>query len=206
MNLINHDYRTTEFSKFDDIVAKKCIFEEYLKKSFPKNKNIYNKINRKNGCFKDFAKIYNFKCAYCGVSAEVINIQLFEVDHYICKKSCLPIVDTLSNLVLSCKTCNQWKKDFLIKESYRDILNPDDKSISKVFFRDEEFYIQIKQKYINDTEINDFYNKLGLGSEFRRIDYLLMKMKEIIDKYDNIEMLKCYLFLIEKRNFVVPTR
>ena len=66
---------------------KKKLVEEILK-SHPRAKDMHAKIYPNAGAYKDdFMNIYNHKCAYCGVSIEVISRTDFEVDHYIYEKS-----------------------------------------------------------------------------------------------------------------------
>ena len=57
---------------------------------------------------------------------------------------------------------------------------PDDNSISQVFFREDDYYIKINEKYLNNLIILNFYNLLHLGSELKRLDYLLMKLRSLI--------------------------
>ena len=78
------DYRNTiyEVSK-KDIINEKNALEDKIKKEHPKVKIIYNQINKKDGNYnKQFRNIYNNKCAYCGISTDVISSELFEIDHF----------------------------------------------------------------------------------------------------------------------------
>ncbi len=199
------DYRSTKLSKFDDIISRKKELEETLKKQNPRTQIMYNRVKDKKKDFMKFAEVYNRKCAYCGVSIYIIDIHLFEVDHFICESSFPTTTEgraeagEISNLVLACHTCNRGKSDFLIKKSHQDILNPDNSSISRVFFRDENYYIKIHQKYITDPVVRDFYEKLVLGSEFRRLDYLLMEMRDLLSQHNSELLEKSYRFLSEAR-------
>jgi len=68
----------------------------------------------------------------------------------------------------------------MIDEDHKKTLNPDDGSIARVFVRAEDYYICICPDYAEDQLVIDFYQKLLLGSEFRRLDYLLLEMKNFI--------------------------
>ena len=109
--------------------------------------------------------------------------------------------------------CNRGKGKFLIPEECRTLLMPDDNSISQVFLREDDYYIKINEKYINNHIILDFYNRLHLGSELKRLDYLLIKLRSLIrvvkeDEKNKIpdeniicsKLLECYLELLDKRN------
>lgn len=207
MTSMNKDYRTTKLSKFEDIISGKENLEKTLKSKYPQTKIMYNRVSDKNKNFKEFAEIYNYKCAYCGISTYILNIQLFEVDHFICESSFEQTIHgrsqagKLSNLVLACHACNRGKSDFLIEGPHRGLLNPDDTSIANIFFRDADYYIRIHQNYSSDDTVKTFYDKLGLGSEFRRLDYLLMELRDLLEEYPQIARLnECYRHLFEARN------
>lgn len=68
----------------------------------------------------------------------------------------------------------------MIDEDHQGTLNPDDGSIAQVFDRNEDYYICIRPDYAEDQVVVDFYQKLLLGSEFRRLDYLLLEIKNFI--------------------------
>lgn len=53
----------------------------------------------------------------------------------------------LSNLVYSCYHCNRHKSNFKINKLNSTLLNPDTRSINKVFIRTDDYDIQI-QKHI----------------------------------------------------------
>ena len=59
-------------------------------------------------------------------------------------------------------------------------------------------------KYITDSVICSFYNKLKLNEEIRRLDFLLMNMYGFYDKNSNDSRVKIILeyivFLQRKRN------
>lgn len=53
-----------------------------------------------------------------------------------------------------------------------------------IFNRESDFSIKVNEKYKNHTTIEEFYNALKLGNQLRRLDYLLMEMKDFCDKYE----------------------
>ena len=66
---------------------------------------------------------------------------------------------------------------FYIDEEGFDELYPDGEKVKKVFIRDELYYIRINDEYKEKAIINEFYDKLRLGSELHRLDYLLMNIR-----------------------------
>ena len=206
---MKNDYRNTiyEVSK-KNIINEKNALEDKIKKEHPKIKIIYNQINKKDGNYnKQFRNIYNNKCAYCGISTDVISSELFEIDHFICEASFNGDsinAGKINNLVLSCKKCNRAKKDFIWNEIYSSKFNVDDESITELFYRDKDYSIKIEKEYITDSSIYSFYIKLKLNEEIRILDFLLMNMYGFYNKYSenkNIDRILEYIvFLQKKRN------
>jgi len=185
---INRDYRNTEYCPIlTDVALKKSVLEDKIRKEHGRARIMYNYIYNKEGAyFKAFSEIYNRKCAYCGVLIGIIDIRMFEVDHFVCESSFSDNTvgrseaGKVSNLVLSCYSCNRGKGNLEVGGRYQEILNPDDNSIAEVFFRDDNYYIKIQPDYTGDSVIADFYERLLLGSEFRRLDYLLLEINNLI--------------------------
>lgn len=196
-----------------DVAGKKDALESKIRDEHKRVQIIYNSIRDKHGEYFDiFSKIYNCKCAYCGISVGIIDMRLFEVDHFVCEAS-FPndihgraISGKASNLVFSCYSCNRGKGNLLIDEGHRRLLNPDNGSIANVFFRDDDYYIRIKKDFCDDQTIEDFYQSLMFGSEFRRLDYLLLEIKHLIVRQrpqnaclaDKLE--QCMGLMLLKRN------
>ena len=203
------DYRNTRYcvSK-KNIVSEKDALEKKIKSEHPRVKIIYNQINKKDGEYnKLFRNIYNNKCVYCGITTDVISSELFEIDHFVCEASFNGDsinAGKINNLVLSYRKCNKAKLDFIWNKVYSSRFNVDDESITELFYRDEDYYIRIKRKYITDSIICSFYRKLKLNEEIRRLDFLLMNMYGFYKKYSNdskIEKIfKCIVLLQQKRN------
>ena len=82
----------------------------------------------------------------------------------------------MENLILSCHDCNHNKNSFWIEKEEMDTLNPDGEKIKNVFIRDDKYYIRINDEFKENTTIEGFYNKLCLGSELHRLDYLIMNI------------------------------
>lgn len=208
------DYRNTDTCPvLAEVAFKKNDLEDKIRKEHKRAKIMYTYVRNKQGAyFGPFSKIYNDKCAYCGVLIGIKDICMFEVDHFICESSFSNDIKgrseagRVNNLVLSCYSCNRGKGNLLIEGAYKKILNPDDGSIAKVFVRDEDYYIRIQSDYVGDSVIEDFYKELTLGSELRRLDYLLLEMRNLIsvhrlDNPDIAEKLEqCFCSLIMKRN------
>ena len=202
------DYRKTKYClSFENINLNKNKFLEDLKLEFPEIEDIYSKISKNDDLYKiKFMKIYNYRCSYCGVSLNVLNKRMFEIDHYIYRKS--PKfkdnneADKIENLVLSCQYCNRKKRDFYIPDTEYILLYPDGEEIKKVFYRDEQYYIRISNNYLPNQTINKFYKKLKLDAEVRRLDFLLinlLKFKEIYkNKLEDLYIFNDVCSIIEK--------
>ncbi len=211
---INTDYRNTDqCSILTDVNIKKNALEKRIKECHKKTQIIYNRINDKHGTYyKEFVAIYNYKCAYCGASLKFTDGRLFEVDHYICESAFSK--DTagrseagrIENLTFSCYSCNRGKGQLYIDDGHAPILNPDDNSIADLFYRDDEYYIKISNDYSSDEFIQLFYQELMLGSEFRRLDFLLLEMNNLIRKMQSSDkgltqkLEQCMNRLIQKKN------
>lgn len=208
----NKDYRNTDTCPvLTDVARKKSALEDNIRKDHNRAKIMYNYVHDKQAAyFKPFSEIYNSKCAYCGILIGIIDIRMFEVDHFVCEDvfsndtSGRSEAGKVSNLVLSCYSCNRGKGKLIIDGDYKKALNPDDNSIAKVFVRDDNYYIKIKPGYTRDHVIEDFYERLLLGSEFRRLDYLLLEIKKLIQRLHNPiiaqKLEQCFSRLVVKRN------
>ena len=138
------------------------------------------KIYSDDSVRKVLLNMFNGKCAYCGASIDLIKKTEFEIDHFLYEKA--PIFATkkdagyMGNLILSCHDCNHNKNSFWIEKEEMDTLNPDGEKIKNVFIRDDKYYIWINDEFKENTTIEGFYNKLCLGSELHRLDYLIMNI------------------------------
>lgn len=174
------DYRRTKYCpELIDVPQKKKEVEKLVEKEHPNARDMHSYISNNSQKFKlEFIKAYNGKCAYCGASTDLIKKTEFEIDHFLYKKA--PIFDTkkdvgdIKNLILSCHYCNHNKNSFWIEKEDIDNLNPDGEKIKNVFIRDDQYYIRINNEFKKNATIERFYNKLCLGSELHRLDYLIM--------------------------------
>lgn len=206
---MSNDYRNTNYCpKLGSVTSKKKDLQKKIESQYPNHKNFYSIISKKSERYReDFSKIYNRKCAYCGVSLEIMPI--FEVDHYIPKKLFSSEDDTgqIDNLVYSCFSCNRNKRDFKINNQYVTLLNPDNGNIAKLFIRADDYSIQIQKKYEADYIIQAFYKKLHFNFDIRRLDYLLLCMhglsKKITNKNDRQKLAKAINLLQTKRNIFI---
>ena len=178
----NMDYRRTKYCpKLIEVLKKKKEVENLVKAEHPNAKDMHRYISDNSQNFKrEFIKAYNSKCAYCGVSIDLIKMTEFEIDHFICKKA--PIFKAekdagyIENLVLTCHDCNHNKGAFFIEKDGFEELHPDREKIKEVFIRDEQYYISVNEEFKENKTICNFYNKLHLGSELHRLDYLMMNI------------------------------
>ena len=113
----------------------------------------------------------------------------------------------IENLVLACHDCNHGKNAFPITEENKDELNPDKENILSNFCRDDMFYIKLTEFGKSNQNVSCFYERLHLGSEIHRIDYLVMSMiglqEELKTKgIEHVELLKAINILKDKRNLM----
>ena len=182
------DYRNTEYCEpYKDSSFKKEKVVELFKQLHPKATDMHTYISDNDGPLKDaFLAAYNWKCAYCGVSIDIISKQAFEVDHFIHRKA--PRFKTtaaagyIENLVLSCHRCNHAKGDLEIPDTAHEYLHPDKPGIKTTFVRDDDFYIRIADEKKTDPVVCEFYNRLDLQNDVHRLDYLLLNMRGLRQK------------------------
>lgn len=181
---MNDDYRNTKYCPdLTDIQAKKKDVQSMVLSEHSKAIDMYNYISKNKLPFKrEFIKAYNGKCAYCGVSLDILSWKLFEIDHFIPKEDSRfktkKDAGNMENLVLACYDCNRSKSDFVVSndESLEKVC-PDGEYIKKTFVRDDEYYICISDVLQNDADVQAFHKRLDLGNESHRLDYLLMNMR-----------------------------
>lgn len=206
---MSKDYRDTEYCPgYGNILEDKKIFMDSFRTQHPRAKDIHAYVSKNEGTYKkDFIKIYNGKCAYCGTSIKIIPKTMFEIDHFIPQSAdCFvnkAAAGDISNIVLSCQTCNHNKSNFLIEPEIRSLLHPDHDGIRNAFFRDELYYIRVVDG--QPREVTDFYKQLELDRQICRLDYLLLNMKglyaKIADRPEIHNLLgEAISLLSEKRN------
>lgn len=214
---ISKDYRNTDkCAALSEVSTKKSRLDVKIRQKHSRTKIMYNRINEKQGeYFIEFSEIYNYKCAYCGAAHKFTDIRLFEVDHFVCEAAFSD--DTagrteagrIENLTFSCYSCNRGKGQLHIDADHQSVLNPDDNSIASVFYRSEDYYIEIDKEHLEDSLVKQFYEKLLLGSEARRLDFLLLEMDNFIGKLqasnkelaDKLE--QCMCRLMQKKNYTL---
>lgn len=186
---MNKDYRNTKYCEpLSEIANKKKKVAAAIVKEHPHARDMHTYISPNDSEYKtEFMKAYNWKCSYCGVSIELIPKHMFEIDHFTYKESprfggSKAAAGYIENLVLSCHDCNHSKSSLEIPENMHCFLHPDSPKITDTFVRDEQYYIRINDEMKDNSIIEEFYEKLDLGNELHRIDYLLMNMKGLYNK------------------------
>ena len=202
------DYRRSKYCvPFKNITLSKNKLLKKLKSDFPKLEDVYLKIRENDEQYKmEFMKVYNYRCSYCGVSLDILNKRMFEIDHYISKKADKfknnNNANKIENLVLACQYCNRKKSDFFISDSEYSLLYPDTEKIKKIFYRDEQYYIKITNEYSQNETIKKFYEQLEMIGEVRRLDFLLISLlnfkKKYRNKLENLHILNELSDIIEK--------
>lgn len=176
------DYRRTKYCpELGDITEKKKNVETLVKEEHPYAQDMHTYISDNSEKYKmKFLQAYNGKCAYCGASVDLLKKNEFEIDHFLYEKASKFATKKeagyIENLILACHDCNHNKGSFWIEEDYYEKLYPDGEEIKNTFIRDEQYYICINDAYKETTCIKDFYDKVRLGSELHRLDYLLMNI------------------------------
>ena len=215
------DYRNTKYCpKIGNIHERKDSLTAKILRDHRCARDMHKFVSANDGPYKrDFVKAYHGKCAYCGVSKDILPLRMFEVDHFICKAS-VRFYDSknpkeaagyMENLVLACQDCNRSKRDLEISSDMEKDLHPDYEGITRVFFRDAQYYIRVSKEKEGNLTIEKFYNQLHLGNELRRVDYLLMSMKGMYEvmrkkriKPDVSNMLlEAIILLQSKRNIMM---
>ncbi len=174
------DYRCTQYcSSFETLPQRKPALLKEIRKAHLRAKNIYSIVS-KSGTeeHRAFYDLYNNKCAYCGCSINVIPAQLFNVDHIKPKADkATPAnkLNAIENLVLACRTCNAGKSDFWFEELSNE-WSPDGEGLATIFVRDDLFNILIGSEYTDNENVKTLFEKLRLGEQHRRLDYLLMSI------------------------------
>ena len=200
------DYRFTNFEKYNysDVKQQKNELGKEIDEKAISNIGLhYDKIKPKESkYYEKFEEIYYHKCAYCGVSTAINPAPLYEIDHFFnelqttfCSYNLS--VDIIDNLILSCRNCNQSKKEFAVNDVH-SIIHPDSREIKEVFNRGEHFEIKISPQYCKDEKIQSFYNKMKFHYRFRKLDYLLLNLYFLKEKFPKYE--KLYSKLLEFRN------
>ena len=171
-----NDYRVADNANhFKGVLDRKNSLRTSIKRNHPRSKNHYTILkSRSDPLHKEFARVYGWRCGYCGVSSDIILSSDFEIDHFICKSSSNECVNDLSNLILSCHFCNSKKSDHMIVGP-TNILCPD-YDIGGTFYRDDMMHIRITDVYQSNKDVCDFYDRLCFGDERRRIEYLLLSL------------------------------
>ncbi|BDU49485.1 HNH endonuclease [Haliovirga abyssi] len=199
--IIKNDYRNTSYTLVDfSIDDKKEKFMKEFRKKHKRAKNVYTIVKEKQNEFnRPFREIYNNRCVYCGVTNQIITDSNFEVDHIFPKSKegeTSINVNGIDNIASACKTCNRGKSDYTCKDENFDKINPDKNFLPHIFFREKDYSIQIKTDYILNDDIKALYNALEFGTQLRRIDYLVMQLKDFCEKYSEES-------IIEKMNKII---
>lgn len=203
------DYRNTKYCpSLDKLAENKGILLSLIQKDHRRAKDMYPLVSNRNKYKEQFARVYNCKCAYCGVSIELIPMDSFEVDHIRYKKSFKKATEagSINNLALACHNCNRKKSDFPISDGYMQLLHPDI-DLHACFVRDDLYSIRISEDKEGDETIKGFYEQLRLEDEVHRLDYLLMNMIGLSHKLADKPEIKLVLtdaieILRTKRNIV----
>lgn len=177
------DYRRTKYDQpIKNLKDKKNAVKARITKDHPRAKDMHTYLSDNDLPYKtDFLEAYNGKCAYCGVSIDIVPKHGFEIDHFIHEKDkrfggSKAAAGCMENLVLACSYCNRSKGAIEVPDVAHEYIHPDNENTLSTYRRDEQYYIQIADDRKNDETVQFFYQQIKLGDEIHRIDYLLMSM------------------------------
>lgn len=210
------DYRNSKYCPMlSNLKQKKQALVKNIKEEYPRKIDMHSVVRENNKKYKiDFMKIYNCKCAYCGVSIDILgHISDFEIDHFKNEKSfsSKAKAGSIDNLILACRACNRKKSSFLIKDDSKYDLHPDGREILNNFIRDDLYNIVLSDKAKLKKNVIDFYCALDLKNETHRIDYLLINIIGLIKKLDKAGYRDIYIInelrkikdrLLDKRKYM----
>lgn len=188
------DYRNTSYKTYDfTLNDKKEVFMSKFREVHERAWNVYSNIKSRQCSFnRTFKAIYHDKCVYCGINTHVIELSRFEIDHFIpqtiLKKNLgydKKDINGIYNLVNSCSMCNRKKSGFITDDVNFRLLHPDNEHLKRIFSRLEDFSIVIKEDYTKNVEVAKFYESLSLDNQIRRLDFLIMEMKDFCEQYPN---------------------
>lgn len=208
------DYRNTKYCpNLTNLADKKNAVKDAVSAKHTRAKDMHTYISKNEEPFKQqFIEAYNGKCAYCGVSTEIIPWKMLEIDHFIPKEAdrfgkSKANAGYIENLVLSCYDCNRAKSDLEFPDEELHKIHPDGADITNSFVRDDNYYIRISEEMKDDNTVNIFYEKVELGNQLHRIDYLLMNMRglsrKLTDKHPaHGKLMSAIDLLQQKRNIM----
>lgn len=186
------DYRNTSFKYCDFTLGdKKESFMKDFRTVHTRAWNIYSNIKSRQSILnRNFKAIYHDKCVYCGINTHVIELSRFEIDHFI-PQAVLEKdlgyskeeINGIYNLVNSCNLCNRKKSSFITDRDTFQKLHPDKEELAKIFERLDDFSIVINNDHTTNNEVVKFYKTLNLDNQIRRLDFLIMEMKDFCEKY-----------------------
>ena len=183
------DYRNSKYCpRLTNLAKKKNDVKALVCEKYPRAKDMHTYISKNDEPFKQrFVEAYNGKCAYCGVSTEIIPWRMFEIDHFIPKEAACfgnskANAGYIENLVLSCYDCNRAKSDLKLPDEDLQKIHPDEAGITESFIRDDNYYIKISDEKKEDVAVELFYEQIDLGNQLHRIDFLLLNMRGLCKK------------------------
>lgn len=167
-----------------------------------------NYIKYKDILVEDFHDI----CGYCGKNRKNFKDK-FEIDHFRPKKKYPKYKNDYMNLVLSCSTCNNNKRDDwptgnpdVSHNEIEGYVDPATDEFDKVFFRDENGFIQSNDEFGKymisklklDKRLTNLIWKINILSEKRD---MLMSKSELSNK-DSIDLINIIKELDELINYL----
>lgn len=206
---MTRDYRYTKFSQVPtNLCEKKQALEDNIHEKYPRRKNIYKVLSKEYKYKKLFAEIYGNRCAYCGLMVNIVSLSSFQIDHIVpsavLKTRGIHPDNSISNLAFSCQICNHYKSNIDFSQPELLGLHPDKEKIKEIFYRDSDYYIKINNEENNES-IQKVYDKLCLGAQLKRVDYLLMCLHDLMELHPEIlEISRAYMLLLDRRSFFSP--
>jgi uncharacterized protein (TIGR02646 family) len=132
---------------------------------------------------------FNQRCGYCG-DHDFFRETYYEVDHFVPKSLDKDRENDYFNLVYSCRSCNNSKRD---KWPTEDITKPNDDKIGWIDPCDKEYAVQFARlpdgSIKSKTDLGQWmWKALTLGNPVHRLKWVLEELRNELVKTDGLDI------------------
>ena len=191
------DYRLTYSESFSDLSSDLSNLKNKMVTEHPRMKNFYLNIKNCKAYKKDFLSAFKYRCCYCGKDLDACDV---EIDH-ICSPDDGP-QNNFDNLAPACNSCNGSKSNIVKDALFANKIHPVT-NIQNCFTRNSDLTVLIAPAYTSDQFVQSFYERLNLGSQIKRLDFLVLCLddisKRILDRDIKNEIICIKDFLSKKK-------
>lgn len=165
-----------------------------FRRATPKRRNIITVVNKYTDHRDELKEDYKYRCGYCD-DVDMWRTVWFEIDHFVPQKYLKTIKDTdYSNLVYSCRSCNNSKRahwptgdEFLHNKNDEGFIDPCEDEYDKQFTRYNNGRI------IHQTQLGKWmYYKLKLHKpqheiiwQIEALDILIEESEKLMNTMEN---------------------